>query len=149
MTSLLLVAGLVVAGLLLAQVWFLIHLIGQNGRVLARLDALESERGSDGSGPRSAAAAAAPLSEPGLPIGTPAPAFALPGLYGEILTLDSLCAVGKPVLLVFSEPTCGPCTTLLPDLGRWQRAEAFTVAIISEGTAEANRATSREHGVNR
>lgn len=147
MTSIVLVAGLVVIGLLLAVGWTLVHLLGQSGRVLTRLDALEAAVAANGSGPTPVPTPS--LSEPGLPVGAPAPAFALPGLHGEVLTLESLCAIGKPVLLVFSDPTCGPCNTLLPDLGRWQRAEAFTVAIVSEGTAEANRAKAVEHGLSR
>src|SRR5215213_4564634 len=149
MTSLLLVVGLLVGGLLLAQAWVLIHLVGQNGRMLARLDALELMRDAGGSNLDSAETAPSIPTESGLPVGAPAPAFSLPGLHGEILTLESLCATGKPVLLVFSDPTCGPCNTLLPDLSRWQRAEAFSVAIVSEGTAEANRAKTKEHGLNR
>jgi peroxiredoxin len=70
-------------------------------------------------------------------------------LYGETLTLDALRAPGKPVLLVFSDPGCGPCSALMPDIGRWQRehAAALTVALVSRGTPEANRAKSTEHGV--
>jgi peroxiredoxin len=78
-----------------------------------------------------------------------APSFALSGLYGETLTLDALRAPGKPVVLVFSDPNYGPCTALLPEIGRWQRehAAALTLAVVSRGTPEANRATSSEHGV--
>jgi peroxiredoxin len=35
------------------------------------------------------------------------------------------------VLLVFSSPTCGPCLELLPEVARWQREGAVTVALIS------------------
>jgi len=80
-----------------------------------------------------------------------APAFALPGLYGETITLDFLRASGKPVLLLFSDPGCGPCSALLPEVGRWQRdyAGKLTVALISRGSVEANRAKVSEHGVSR
>jgi hypothetical protein len=39
--------------------------------------------------------------------------------------------------------------TLLPDIGRWQRehADRVTLALISQGTAEANRAKVAEHGL--
>ena len=43
----------------------------------------------------------------------------LNGRYTNIL--DALRAPGKPVLLIFVDPGCGPCTALLPEIGRWQR----------------------------
>jgi peroxiredoxin/uncharacterized membrane protein YphA (DoxX/SURF4 family) len=146
MTELLfVVGGLVVLGLLVAEGWFLFLILRQNGRLLVRLDALEA-RIEDG-GVVAAVPAAPPA--PGLPVGSPAPAFALSGLYGETLTLEALRAAGKPVLLLFTDPHCGPCNSLMPDIGRWQReqAAALTVAVISRGGPEANRAKSSEHGL--
>jgi peroxiredoxin len=86
---------------------------------------------------------------PGLPIGAPAPGFRLTGLYGETLTLDALRAPGQPVLLIFTDPNCGSCTALLPEVSRWQREHAaqLTLALISQGTAEANRAKIAAHVV--
>jgi peroxiredoxin len=86
---------------------------------------------------------------PGLPIGAAAPAFRLAGLYGETLILDALRTPGKPVLLLFADPDCGPCNALLPEVGRWQREHAaqLTLALMSRGTAEANRAKVTAHGV--
>ncbi|HET8629558.1 MAG TPA: MauE/DoxX family redox-associated membrane protein [Thermomicrobiales bacterium] len=132
-------AALVVA--VAGEGWLLLHVLRQNGRLLARVEALEAGA--------TAAAPGAPQAA-GLPVGSPAPAFQLPGLYGETLTLDALRAPGKPVVLVFSDPGCGPCNGLMPDLGRWQREEAaLTVAVLSRGTAAANRAKSVEHGLSR
>ena len=90
-----------------------------------------------------------PLAVPGLPIGAPAPNFRLAGLYGETLTLDALRAPGKPVMLIFTDPNCGPCQALLPDLAGWQREHAaeLTLALISRGTPEANRAKLGTPGV--
>ncbi len=51
----------------------------------------------------------------GLPVGAVAPAFALSDLHGETRTLESLCARGRPVVLVFISPGCGPCQQMLPD----------------------------------
>jgi thiol-disulfide isomerase/thioredoxin len=53
------------------------------------------------------------------------------------------------VVLVFTAPNCGPCTALLPEVGRWQEEHAnkVTLALVSRGTAEENRAKSTEHGL--
>jgi peroxiredoxin len=127
--------------------WALFNLLRQNGRLLLRVEALGARL--EGAGAAAAPAQVPAPPEPGLPVGTPAPAFSLPGLYGETLTLDALRAAGKPVLLVFSDPHCGPCNALLPELGAWQRDHAgrLTVALISRGTPESNRAKSTEHGL--
>jgi peroxiredoxin len=142
-----LVGGLVLLGLLIAQWWFLAHLLRQNGRLLVRLEALEGRLGAGDAPPAPAEDDAEP--EAGLPVGSAAPAFGLQGLYGETLTLDALRAPGKPVLLLFTDPNCGPCTALLPEIGRWQREHAaeLAVSVISRGTAEENRAKSTEHGL--
>ena len=68
----------------------------------------------------------------GLPPGTTAPAFQLPDLAGEVHSLDSLLARGRPVLLLFSDPGCGPCTALAPAVARWQRdhADELTIAVV-------------------
>ena len=141
-----LVGGLLVLGLLAAQWWFLIHVLRQNGRLLVRLEALES-RLAAGGGVASAQNGAQQAA--GLPVGTQAPAFSLLGLYGETLTLESLLAPDKPLMLIFTDPNCGPCTALLPEIGRWQReyTEKLTISLISRGTAEENRAKSSEHGL--
>lgn len=85
----------------------------------------------------------------GLPVGSMAPSFALSGLDGGIHTLESLRARGRPLLLVFVDPGCGPCHQLLPELGHWQAAvaDSLTVAVISQGTADENRPAAKEHGI--
>jgi thiol-disulfide isomerase/thioredoxin len=85
----------------------------------------------------------------GLPVGSQAPAFNLPGIYGEKRTLESLRGPGKPVLLLFTDPNCGPCTAMLPEIGRWQEehAEKLSIALISRGTTEENEVKTSEHGV--
>jgi peroxiredoxin len=143
-----LVAGLLLLGLLIGQGSFLLNLARQHGRLLVRLEALEARLDAGDSEP-SAPQEAPAAPEPGLPVGSPAPPFSLSGLHGETLTLDFLRAAGKPVLLVFSDPGCGPCHALLPEIGRWQRdhAASLTVALVSRGALEVNRATSAEQGL--
>jgi peroxiredoxin len=140
-----LIAGLVVLALFAAQGWFLIHLLRQNGRLLVRLEALEERLGVGIAVPSQNGAQQAP----GLPIGSQAPAFNLSGLYGERLTLESLRAPGKPVMLLFTDPNCGPCTAMLPEIGRWQEEhkENLTISLISRGGPEENRAKATEHGL--
>jgi peroxiredoxin/uncharacterized membrane protein YphA (DoxX/SURF4 family) len=130
--------------------WLLVHLLGQNGRVLLRLDAMEAllaEGGLELPAPEVAEAPKAPPA--GLPEGSPAPAFRLEGIHGETMTLDALRATGKPVMIVFSDPSCGPCNALLPELTKWQREHAtrLTLALISRGDAEKSRAKFADQGL--
>jgi peroxiredoxin len=138
--------GALVLGLLALETALLLNLVRQSGRLLLRVEAVEQRLGVQSEG--------APAAEPevpqlGLPVGTAAPSFALPGLYGETLTLDALRARGNPVVLLFTDPNCGPCNALLPEVGRWQRAHdgELTMAVVSRGTADENRAKSTEHGI--
>jgi peroxiredoxin/uncharacterized membrane protein YphA (DoxX/SURF4 family) len=140
------VFGVVVLLLIAAEGWLLLHLMQQNGRLLARMEIVE-EIAAGGLPSPAAQVPAGPVA--GLPVGAQAPAFSLSGLHGETMTLDALRATGKPALLIFSDPNCGPCNALLPEIGRWQREDAarLTIALVSRGTAEANRAKSAEHGL--
>jgi peroxiredoxin len=83
----------------------------------------------------------------GLSIGTVAPAFTLPDLDGVEHSLADFR--GKPVLLVFSDPHCGPCQYLAPDLARLhsERKDDLTILMISRGEVEENRAKVEEHGL--
>ncbi len=123
------------------QLVVLLNVFAQNGRLLVRVEALEARAAGVGTAPVPKAA--------GHPIGTPAPSFSLTGLRGETMTLEALRAGDVPVLLLFSDPACGPCNSLLPEVGRWQRENAsrMVLAVISRGTIEANRAKSTEHGL--
>jgi peroxiredoxin len=143
------VAGLVLAAAIALQGWLLANILRQHGRLLLRVEQLEKR--VSGAAPQAGTedGEVAKEAPPGLPVGSPAPAFRLSGVFDETLTLDALRAPGKPLVLVFSDPGCGPCNALLPEIGRWQREHMTTVMIvpISRGTAEANRAKNAEHGV--
>ncbi len=131
--------------------YILVHLLGQNGRVLLRLDSIEAGQQNSGApgiaAAPAAAAAAAPA--PGLPVGTAAPAFKLEGLFGETQTLDAIRSNGLPTMVLFTDPTCGPCNALLPDVGKWQRDNIgkLNIAVITSGSAEDNKAKVSEHGI--
>jgi peroxiredoxin len=82
----------------------------------------------------------------GLPAGTPAPSFTLPLLHGGELSLEEYR--GRKVLLVFSDPNCGPCDQLAPRLEqRHRRTPGIQVLMVSRGEAEANRAKAAQHGL--
>ena len=135
----------VVALVLIGEGWLLLHLLQQNGRLLARVEALEA--GTPEGVARPSAQPSAPAA--GLPVGSVAPSFSLSGLHGETLTLEALRASGKPTLLIFSDPHCGPCNALLPEVGKWQREESRTmsVVLVSRGSIEENRSKGTEHGL--
>jgi peroxiredoxin len=104
----------------------------------------------------------------GLEPGTPAPDFNLPRLDGGELSLSQFR--GRKVLLVFSDPHCGPCEALLPQLQealgdrplrghpRWALAQTESrpkaqgptpnvqpqVLVVSRGEAEENRRKVRQ-----
>jgi uncharacterized membrane protein YphA (DoxX/SURF4 family)/thiol-disulfide isomerase/thioredoxin len=62
--------------------------------------------------------------------GTPAPEFALSDLDGTRVSLGTLLARGRPVVLVFASPICPPCRQLLPHLGRWNRVIGGDVTLV-------------------
>jgi methylamine dehydrogenase accessory protein MauD len=146
---LLLAGGAVVLGLLAGQWWFLLHLLRQNGRLLVRIEALEARPDSGGVPQPSPNGSQQSQPVAGLPVGSEAPSFHLDGLHGEPLTLGSVGSSGKPVMLLFTDPNCGPCNALLPEIGRWQQEhrDKLTIALVSRGVPEENRAKAQEHGL--
>ncbi|GAC1343592.1 MAG: hypothetical protein NVSMB27_03650 [Ktedonobacteraceae bacterium] len=144
-----LLVGVVVVALLAGASWLLFQMLRQQGRLLLRIESLETQLAANGKAAQPTTVDSSVPAPLGLPVGSPAPTFGLSGLYGETLTLDALRASAKPVLLVFSDPGCGPCMALLPEVGRWQRdyAAKLTLVLISRGTPEMNRSKATEHGI--
>jgi len=76
----------------------------------------------------------------GLPLGSAAPPFQLPAYRRDDTSLAELLEPQRPVLLIFSNPNCGPCAALFGELAEWQRTypEQVTVAVITQGTIKEN-----------
>jgi thiol-disulfide isomerase/thioredoxin len=117
----------------------LLQILKQQGRILLRLDALDLR-------PSGLSAFDNGI---GLSTGTLAPDFRLEALDGKRVALGDLLSNGKPLLLVFTNPHCGPCQALMPELGRWQREHRgrLSVAVISEGNLADNRSKAKELGL--
>lgn len=125
--------------LLVAVIGILAGVLVKQTQLLSRLDAIEARLDEAAGGPVERPEAAPP--DRGLPVGAPAPAFALPDLDSETRSLASLLAPGRPVLLLFVGSDCQPCTALTPKISSWRReyAEAVTIILVSSGSAEDNR----------
>ena len=84
----------------------------------------------------------------GIPFGSRAPDFELPGLDGSQRSLQGLLRAGRPLLLVFADPDCGPCIALAPELAGWQREYAgeLMIAVIERGGDRATGALADPHG---
>jgi peroxiredoxin len=144
-----LLAGVLVLFLLAGQWWFLVHLLRQNGRLLVRLEAVEATLAEGGSVVAPSANGTPVDHAEGLPVGSAAPEFSLSGLHGETLTLEALRSSGKPMMALFTDPGCGPCNAMLPEVGRWQEEhqEKLTLALISRGEVEENKIKAQEHAL--
>lgn len=81
-----------------------------------------------------------PARPQGLALNSPAPPFELTAYQGGTTSLAQLLGFGKPVLLVFTNPTCGPCVALFAEIKDWQHAhsERLTIALLSFGTIKEN-----------
>jgi cytochrome oxidase Cu insertion factor (SCO1/SenC/PrrC family) len=86
---------------------------------------------------------------PGLPVGAPAPGFALPDVDGRTTTLEALLAEDKPIALVFVSSNCDACHVMLPDLARWQTTlpDRITIALLGTGKKEELRKLAEGYGL--
>jgi thiol-disulfide isomerase/thioredoxin/uncharacterized membrane protein YphA (DoxX/SURF4 family) len=133
-------AGLAIAVAALAgfELWALLHVLRQNGRLLLRLDAVEAKLAGGVEAPA-----------PGLPVNSIAPAFSLTDLVGDTVSLEMLQKRRKPLLLLFTEPGCGACDAALPEVAQWQRdyGDRLSIVPVSRGDVKENRIKSAKYGL--
>jgi peroxiredoxin len=84
----------------------------------------------------------------GLKAGTAAPTFSLPDIYRRTVSLDEYR--GRRLLLVFSDPHCGPCDQVAPELARFDHKHAdngLALIMVGRGELEENRKKAEQHGI--
>lgn len=133
-------------------------LVERNGKIVRPLavgaqQVPELGRDLVSSGKNKALRGLRPLSEStlvrdGLKPGTPAPRFELPDVFGQPFSLEALR--GRRVLLAFSDPDCGPCQQLTPELSRLHvehEENNLAVVMVSRGDRAVNRHKVESEGV--
>lgn len=141
-----LVMGLVVPWLVLLLGCFVgYQLVKQNGRILIRLDRIETDLQKTW---KAGAPASVEALQQGLTPGSVAPAFQLPSLTGQMVALEQFR--GKDVLLTFFSPSCGFCQQMGPDLAALTRraaADRPALLVVSTGDRTANQKLMSEYGI--
>ena len=67
---------------------------------------------------------------------------------GKSASIDRWLSTGRPHVIVFVDPLCGPCRSLLPDVAALQRASGdVAIATISRGPIAENVVMAREFGL--
>ena len=116
--------------------WLCVQLVRQNGRILSRIESLEAGVQK---------LLAAPSTASGLKIGDTAPAFELPDASGVRHTLAE--HLGRPVVLVFFDPSCGFCLEMAQQLAalppQGQEGGSLPLVVASRGV-DANAAWMRD-----
>jgi peroxiredoxin len=86
------------------------------------------------------------INREGLPAGALAPVFRLPRLGGGELSLEEY--QGQEVLLVFSDPHCGPCEALAPQLeAQYRQHPEARILMVSRGEEAENCEKAAEYGL--
>jgi len=104
---------------------FAVDLLRQHGRLLLRIEQLETALAGAG-----IAVQPAPRPHVGIPLGELAPAFRT----ATDQSLAELVERGLPILALFTDPTCPMCVALAPRVEAWQLAHAdrMTIAVLHD-----------------
>jgi peroxiredoxin len=147
--------GTVLPWLLIAVgAWLWYQLVRQNGRILLRLEAIDRQLSALSNGASNGKKRRKPdpslarsrLNRDGLKAGAVAPEFRLPRIDSGELALSELR--GRRVLLVFSDPDCGPCEELAPRLQELHEVRPdLAVVVVSRRDADTNCAKAAELGL--
>lgn len=133
--------GTVLPWLLIAVLtWLWLQLVRQNGRILLRLEAIETRLGVRTAQP--------PAQPAGLSIATLAPEFELPDLSGRPRKLSEFR--GRDILLIFFNPGCGFCAKMAADLATLplDGTDGRPVpVVVTTGVADENRELVQAHGI--
>ena len=142
------IALVLVCAALAMLTWFLLQLYRQNGRLLTRIEALEQRAGVRDQNAMVSASSVQPT-RVGLAPGSVAPAFELEMLDGGRITSATLIGRGEPLLLLFIDAGCSPCTSMIPTFAKWhaEYASVFTTVIVSRGSPEVNRDKLAHHKI--
>jgi peroxiredoxin len=133
-----LIAALVVSWVLVGALAFALYvLIKQHGELIMYQQDLDHrlEMSSFFEGKRAEREGSSPAGaeENGLPVGTPAPEFALENLEGAEKTLETYR--GNPFVVAFFSDTCGYCLRMAPQIGKAAKSDRRLV-LISHGDRE-------------
>lgn len=129
--------GWSILGLLVAlQLWMNVKLIGQQGRLLLKIDNLEHR--INGGGPASVGTEFLPGRA--LPLGQPLPSFDAVTLAGLAVSAQDLVRDRRPLFMLFVGADCAPCKELVDDLVTWRSSNqpADKLVVITSGSRQAN-----------
>jgi peroxiredoxin len=131
------------------------YLLDEQGRVARRLalganevPVLAREATARRGLPSERSLADSRIQREGLKAGTVAPSFSLPDLDGDTVSLEQYR--GRRLLLIFSDPHCGPCDALARKLAgvRHEHQEnGLALLMVSRGALEDNRRKAFEHAI--
>lgn len=148
LSGLLLAVQLVMLVVLGGAVWLLLQMLRQQGRMLERLASLEAlkDNGVPASETQPQVAQPLPPQVHSLPVGSQAPTFTATDLRGKAVALEGYLEPEKLLLLLFVDPDCGACESVLSAVQMWQ-SEEMAVLVISRGDIQINRARATRHGI--
>lgn len=136
-SSMQIIIGLAVVALLAAVVYFLKQISEQQTQIMRRIEILEFTAHE---GTKEVEREDVTPPTEGLPIGAPAPEFALADIGGKETSLKNLLTPKKATVLFFVSPTCNPCGALLPEIEGWQESlkDKLDFVFVSSGKPKEN-----------